>query len=175
VTQRARATAAAWVPRRDSWQPGAKAAAKPLEGGRGQSARPFLTRFPPCSPPSAARRPYSRWLEEHALSLAQLTASVPPEARVPPPLPGARPLSALLPAAATPAAADNGAAKPAASNIVAFTPPSSGAAAPSVAAPAVACELDAGVQSLLKPLKVGPRAGPGGQGRSRARHPAKGC
>eukprot|EP00198_Chlamydomonas_reinhardtii_P003746 XP_001693082.1 glutamate synthase, NADH-dependent [Chlamydomonas reinhardtii] len=53
----------------------------------------------------ANRRSYSMWLDEHALTLQQLTASVPPEKRIPAPLPGSRP-------------------------------------------------LDAGVQSLLKPLKV---------------------
>ena len=89
------------------------------------------------------------WLDEHALTLQQLTASVPPEKRIPAPLPGSRPVSALLPAAASNGNGNgNGNGKTAASNIVSFTPASNGAAA------AVASELDAGVQSLLKPLKV---------------------
>jgi glutamate synthase (NADPH/NADH) len=81
------------------------------------------------------------------MTLQHLTASVPAEARIPAPLPGSRPVSTLLPAAAS-NGNGNGNGKTAASNIVAFTPASNSAAA------ALATELDAGVQSLLKPLKV---------------------
>ncbi|KXZ50144.1 hypothetical protein GPECTOR_17g780 [Gonium pectorale] len=104
----------------------------------------------------ASRRPYARWLEEHSLTLQQLTATVPPDARQPAPLPGVRPISALLPTAAANGNGNgvhvngNGAAKSAASNIVAFTP-SSVNGTPSAS---VASDLDAGLQSLLKPLKV---------------------
>ncbi|GFR49656.1 hypothetical protein Agub_g11798 [Astrephomene gubernaculifera] len=73
----------------------------------------------------ANRRPYSRWVEEHSLTMQQLTASVPPEARVPAPLPG---VQAVLTSASS-NGNGNGNGK-------------------------VASELDAGLQSLLKPLKV---------------------
>lgn len=87
--------------------------------------------------------------------MQQLTAGVPPEKRVPPPLNGARPVSALLSAGA---AASNGNGNGngtghgvAANNVVAFTP----ASVTTNGGPSVASEQDAGVQSLLKPLKVG--------------------
>lgn len=103
----------------------------------------------------ANKRPYGSWLADHAVTMQTLVATVPPDARVPQPLPGVRAPSSLL--AASSAATNgngngNGAHKAAASNIVTFTPTS---ASPSgLTGPAAATAEDAGLQSLITPLKV---------------------
>ncbi|GLI65807.1 hypothetical protein VaNZ11_009430 [Volvox africanus] len=94
----------------------------------------------------ANRRPYNLWLDEHTFTLQQLTASVPPDARIPKPLPGSYPL-----APSTASANGNGVPTSAASNIVSFSPVGSSGG---TATANFASEQDAGIQSLLKPLKV---------------------
>ncbi|GIL79137.1 hypothetical protein Vretimale_16677 [Volvox reticuliferus] len=96
----------------------------------------------------ANRRPYGRWLDEHTFTLQQLTTSVPPDARIPPPLPGSYPLA---PSTAPANSNGNGAPKSAASNIVSFSPVGSNG---TTATAAFVSEQDAGIQSLLKPMKV---------------------
>ncbi|KAG2492850.1 hypothetical protein HYH03_009004 [Edaphochlamys debaryana] len=87
----------------------------------------------------STRRAYSRWLEDHAITLQQLTASVKPDQRIPAPLPGVQSVAKLLGAATNGNGNGNGSYTNGNGN---------GTHAP------VASELDAGIQSLLTPLKV---------------------